>query len=71
MTLSRTVKSGSSYLSQSQLAPTFGLGAAAGVERVEVEWPSGRKDALSNVRANQTITIQESRANATQFGNRN
>jgi enediyne biosynthesis protein E4 len=58
-TMSRTVKSGSSYLSQSQLPVTFGLGAAAAVERVEVEWPSGRKDALSNVRANQTITMQE------------
>ena len=61
VTLSRTVKSGSSYLSQSQLPVTFGLGSASIVERVDVEWPSGRKDALSNVRTNQTITIQESR----------
>jgi hypothetical protein len=61
VTLSRTVKSGSSYLSQSQLPVTFGLGSASGVERVDVEWPSGRKDALTNVRTNQTITIQESR----------
>jgi enediyne biosynthesis protein E4 len=60
--LSRTVKSGSSYLSQSQLPVTFGLGSASTVERVEVEWPSGRKDALSNVRTNQTITIEEGRA---------
>jgi hypothetical protein len=61
VTLSRTVKSGSSYLSQSQLPVTFGLGPASSVERVDVEWPSGRKDALSNIRTNQTITIQESR----------
>jgi hypothetical protein len=61
VTLARTVKSGSSYLSQSQLPVTFGLGPASSVERVDVEWPSGRKDALSNVHANQTITIQESR----------
>jgi enediyne biosynthesis protein E4 len=60
-TLSRTVKSGSSYLSQSQLPLTFGLGSATSVERVDVEWPSGRKDSLTNVRANQTITVQESR----------
>jgi enediyne biosynthesis protein E4 len=61
-TLSRTVKSGSSYLSQSQLPVTFGLGSASSAERVDVEWPSGRKDALTNVRANQAITVQESRA---------
>ncbi len=58
-TLLRTVKSGSSYLSQSQLPVTFGLGPASTVERVDVEWPSGRKSALTNVRANQAITIRE------------
>jgi hypothetical protein len=60
-TLSRLVRSGSSYLSQSQLPLTFGLGSAAAAERVDVDWPSGRKDTLTNVRANQTITVQESR----------
>jgi len=60
-TLSRLVRSGSSYLSQSQLPLTFGLGSAATVDRVDVEWPSGRKDTLTNVRANQAITVQESR----------
>ena len=60
-TQTRMVRCGSSYLSQSQLALTFGLGSASSVDRVDVEWPSGRKDALTNVRANQTITIQESR----------
>jgi hypothetical protein len=59
LAVSRTVKTGSSYLSQSQLAVTFGLGSASSVERVEVDWPSGRKNALTNVRSNQVITIQE------------
>jgi hypothetical protein len=60
VTLSRSVRSGSSYLSQSQLPLTFGLGAAPAVERVDVDWPSGRKSTLTSVRANQMITIQES-----------
>ena len=40
-TQSRMVKSGSSYLSQSELAVTFGIGRRERAERVVVEWPSG------------------------------
>jgi hypothetical protein len=61
VTLSRTVRSGSSYLSQSQLPLTFGLGSSAGVERVEVAWPGGRTDTLTGVKANQFITVEEGR----------
>ena len=53
------VRSGSSYCSQSELPVTFGLGKAEKVSRVEVTWPSGRKDVISDVDANQAITIQE------------
>ena len=42
----RVVKTGSSYCSQSELPLTFGLGAAKGVEAVEVAWPSGQVDRL-------------------------
>jgi hypothetical protein len=41
---SRMVKSGSSYLSQSELPLTFGVGKQDKVERVVIEWPSGRTD---------------------------
>jgi hypothetical protein len=58
-TMSGTVKSGSSYLSQSQLPVTFGLGAATMVDRVEIAWPSGRRDLLEKVRADQSITVRE------------
>jgi hypothetical protein len=58
-TISRTVRSGSSYLSQSQLPLTFGLGAAMLVDRVEVAWPSGRRQTLSKVHADQAITVTE------------
>jgi hypothetical protein len=37
----RTVRSGSSYLSQSELAVTFGLGGRDTAQHVVVEWPSG------------------------------
>ena len=40
----RMVKTGSSYLSQSELALTFGMGRREMAERVVVEWPSGRTD---------------------------
>lgn len=53
------VKSGSSYLSQSELPITFGLERAAKVSGVEVTWPSGQIDRLPAVDANQTVTIQE------------
>jgi hypothetical protein len=53
------VKTGSSYASQSELPLTFGLGKAEKVVSIEVVWPSGRKDTLQDVSANQAITIQE------------
>jgi hypothetical protein len=55
------VKTGSSYLSQSELPLTFGLGKPVPGKTVTVEvvWPSGRKDSLANVKANQFVTVQE------------
>ena len=45
----RTVKGGSSYLSQSELAVTFGVGRQDRVERVVVTWPNGRTEEFTNV----------------------
>ncbi len=53
------VKTGSSYCSQSELPLTFGLGKAERVASIEVIWPSGRRDTISDINANQSITIQE------------
>jgi hypothetical protein len=53
------VHSGSSYLSQSELVLTFGLGDKTKADSIEVQWPSGQVDKLSNVPGSQTITIQE------------
>jgi hypothetical protein len=57
----QTVHSGSSYCSQSDLALTFGLGPDVSVASIEVEWPSGTRQKLSSVSANQFLTIDEAR----------
>ena len=53
------MRSGSSYLSQSELVLTFGLGQHTGVSLIQIEWPSGQVDKLANIEAGQTITVQE------------
>ncbi len=55
----RLVHTGSSYLSQSELPLTFGLGSARKVAKVEVAWPSGHVDSAVGVAANQILTFQE------------
>ncbi len=55
------VRSGSSYASQSELTLTFGLGQDAAAASIEVEWPSGTRDRIDNVRARQRVTIEEGR----------
>jgi hypothetical protein len=53
------MRSGSSYLSQSELVLTFGLGPQPQKSAVEIHWPSGQIDKLTDVAADQTITIRE------------
>jgi enediyne biosynthesis protein E4 len=53
------VRSGSSYCSQSDLALTFGLGADKTVKVVEIEWPGGTRQRLTDVAANQGILVEE------------
>jgi len=53
------LRSGSSYLSQSELVLTFGLGQKTSVASVQITWPSGKIDQLTNVAADQTITVEE------------
>jgi enediyne biosynthesis protein E4 len=48
---SRRVKSGSSYLSQSELTLTFGLGKRDSANRLVIEWPSGVTQEFKNVKA--------------------
>jgi hypothetical protein len=53
------VKTGSSYLSQSELPLTFGLGTRTRITGIEVSWPNGKTERLPGAAADQAITIQE------------
>ena len=53
------LRSGSSYLSSSELIVTFGLGSHTQVDAIEIRWPSGQSDHLTNVAADQVVTIKE------------
>jgi hypothetical protein len=53
------VRTGSSYLSQSELTLTFGLGAAARASTIEVKWPDGAGETIDGADAGQTITIEQ------------
>jgi len=46
---SRLVKGGSSYLSQSELALTFGLGKYDKIDRLVIDWPSGHTEEHKNL----------------------
>jgi enediyne biosynthesis protein E4 len=56
-----TMKTGSSYLSQSELVLTFGMGSKTKADAVEIDWPSGQVDKLAHVASGQTITVQEAK----------
>jgi hypothetical protein len=53
------VHGGGSYLSQSQIAPTFGLGSDDEVETVVVLWPSGTVQRLESPAVNRTLRAVE------------
>ncbi|MGA8111574.1 MAG: CRTAC1 family protein [Acidobacteriaceae bacterium] len=55
----KMLRSGSSYLSSSELVLTFGLGESPKADTVEVHWPSGAVDRLTNVTADQIVTVRE------------
>jgi hypothetical protein len=59
--MSRLVKSGSSYLSQSELPLTFGLGAPGVLKTltIEIVWPGGLKESISGIKPNQLVTVRE------------
>jgi hypothetical protein len=52
-------RSAGGYLSQNDPRLFFGLGPATRAERVEIVWPSGRRQVLDDVAAGRTITVEE------------
>jgi enediyne biosynthesis protein E4 len=56
------VRTGSSYASQSELPLTLGLGKPEGADKtvaLDILWPSGERMTLQQVRANQSLVVQE------------
>ncbi len=62
--LSRRVRTGSSYLSQSELDVTFGLGAARQLDDVVVTWPGGQHEKLGALAAGRLYVVTEGRGAA-------
>ena len=58
---SRMVKGGSSYLSQSELPVTFGVGKRDKVARVQIEWPSGAKEEFKDLDAGRAYHVTENK----------
>jgi hypothetical protein len=56
---SRMVRGGSSYLSQSELPVTFGVGKRDRVERVVIEWPSGRSEEFKDLMTGKAYVCTE------------
>jgi len=54
-----TVTTGGSYLSASDKRAHFGLGAATVAQTIQIRWPSGIIQTLSNVHADQILTVDE------------
>jgi len=60
----REVNDGNGYAAQSSFTVHFGLGRARTVDRLEIKWPSGARQVLTNVAANQILTLAEETVNA-------
>ena len=65
---SRMVKGGSSYLSQSELPVTFGLERRDRIDRVVLDWPSGRTEEYKNLAAGRCYECVEGKGISPQDG---
>ena len=59
MTQTEEIHSGISYLSQSDLRVHFGLGSATRIDSLEIRWPSGRVETLTNLDGDKFYSILE------------
>jgi hypothetical protein len=60
-TISRQVMPTKSYLSQSELPITIGLGKATRVDGIEILWPGGSTERIVADRLNTTLVVRQSR----------
>jgi hypothetical protein len=64
----RMVRGGSSYLSQSELPLTFGLGSRDKIDRVVIDWPSGRNEEYKDLPAGRSYKCLETKGIEAQQG---
>ena len=58
---SRYVRSGSSYLSQSEFPVTFGVGKQDQIEKITVDWPSGHSEEYPKLKSARTYQVTENK----------
>ncbi|MGH9743932.1 MAG: CRTAC1 family protein [Candidatus Acidiferrum sp.] len=58
---SRLVHGGSSYMSQSELPVTFGVGKDEKIDRVTIDWPSGRQEEYKNLPTGRSYEVTENK----------
>jgi enediyne biosynthesis protein E4 len=57
-----TVTTAGSYESSGDKRVHFGLGSSTQVKRIEIQWPSGIKQSVENVKADEVFSVTESKA---------
>ena len=57
--MERSVRTGSSFMSQSEKTVTFGLGSNKTIDSLFVYWPNGLTELYENIPSNQEITVLE------------
>ena len=58
------VRSGSSYISNSDMRVHFGLGKTDKIEWVEIRWPDGLAERFTDVKVDEIVTLTEGRGKA-------
>lgn len=59
--LSRFITPGYSFLSSNDHRAHFGLGAAANIDSLEIQWPDGTVEAFAGIEVNRVITLEKGR----------
>ena len=57
LTQTREISNGSNFISNNPSEAYFGLGASKKIDRIEITWPDGDRKTLTNISANQMLTI--------------
>lgn len=68
ITQRQDVISGGSFLSSSDLRPHFGLGSATKLDKLEIRWPSGKKEIVSISGLNRIVTVTEGKGESEKPG---